>query len=245
MMETIDDTGFAGIRIIQSREGFRYGIDAVLLADYVKTTMNARYQTGVELGSGNGIVSLLLAGRGFCCSMTGVEFQETAVEMAERSSEINGLSEKARFVCCDVACLEDRFPQMRASADLVVSNPPYIARGSGIPSNASGINAARQETTADLDVFIKTAAWLLRPRGHFVLVHRPSRLVDIMAGCRENRLEPKRIRFVHPRKESPPNILLLQCVLDGGKELKYDDPLYVYDADGGYSSRIMEIYGRG
>ena len=242
-METIDDTGFGGIRLIQDTEGFRYGIDAVLLSDFAeKHCPGAR--SVVELGCGNGVVSLLLAGKNEERQVTGIDFQEDAIRLAQRSSELNGLEERAHFLHCDIADLKERYPQLSRSASLVVSNPPYIARGSGIPGSRSRLLAARQETTADLDAFLQAAAWLLQGKGSFCLVHRPSRLVDILYGCRKHRLEPKQIRFVHPREGEPPNILLLHCVLDGGRQMEYEAPLYVYGADGGYSEQVLQIYGK-
>ena len=242
-MENIDETGLSGIRLIQDSEGFRYGIDAVLLTDFAGTCApEARH--AVELGCGNGIVSLVLAARAQDRHVTGIEFQENAVHLAQKSCELNELTERASFLHCDVKELKERYPALGRSADLVVSNPPYIVRGSGIPGSRPELFNARQETTADLEDFIAAASWLLEDKGVFCMVHRPFRLVDIFCFCRKYGLEPKRIRFVHPKEGQPPNIVLLQCVRGGGRELKYDEPIYVYDPAGGYTRRIMQIYGR-
>lgn len=240
-MRTIDDTGLAGIRLIQDTGGFRYGIDAVLLTDYAKMCA-PRARQAVELGCGNGIVSLVLAGQSAQRHVTGIEFQEAAVQLAQQSCALNHLEDRVRFLCCDVVQLREEHPDLGHTADLVVSNPPYIARGSGIPGDRQQLHSARQETTADLEDFIAAASWLLQDKGTFCLVHRPFRLVDIFYFCRKHGLEPKRIRFIHPREGQPPNILLLQCVRGGGRELVYDPPLYVYDTEGAYTQDIVEIY---
>ncbi|MBQ9016042.1 MAG: tRNA1(Val) (adenine(37)-N6)-methyltransferase [Firmicutes bacterium] len=226
-METIDDTGFGGIRLIQETEGFRYGTDAVLLMSFARRCCPGA-EKAVELGSGNGAVSLMLAGQDPKLQITGIEFQKDAVHLAQRSVQLNQLTERVSFVCSDILCLKERFPHLHASADLVVSNPPYVPRGGGPPASRNARQSARQETTAELEDFIAAAAWLLRGRGSFCMVHRPSRLVDIFYYCRKYRLEPKRIQFVHPRQGQPPNIVLLQCSAGGGKELVYDNPIYVH-----------------
>ena len=226
-METIDDTGFGGIRLIQETKGFRYGTDAVLLMQFARKCAPAA-RRAVELGSGNGAVSLMLAGQDPDLQITGIEFQQDAFDLACRSSRLNDLEDRVAFICSDIKTIKEDHPQLRASADLVVSNPPYVARGSGIPGSRDALQSARQETTADLEGFIAAAAWLLRGKGTFCMVHRPARLVDIFYFCRKYHLEPKRIQFVHPHQGQPPNIVLIQCSAGGGKELIYDNPIYVH-----------------
>jgi len=226
-METIDDTGFGGIRLIQETKGFRYGTDAVLLMQFARKCAPAA-RRAVELGSGNGAVSLMLAGQDPDLQITGIEFQQDAFDLACRSSRLNDLEDRVAFICSDIKTIKEDHPQLRASADLVVSNPPYVARGRGIPGSRDALQSARQETTADLEDFIAAAAWLLRGKGTFCMVHRPARLVDIFYFCRKYHLEPKRIQFVHPHQGQPPNIVLIQCSAGGGKELIYDNPIYVH-----------------
>ncbi len=247
-MEQVENTGLRGIRLIQSDEGFRYGIDAVLLADYAAQRISSGFAGRkiriAELGSGNGIVSLVLA-EGFPdADVTGIELQKPASELAERSCALNRLEDRARFVCCDVKDLKEKYPELCGSMDIVVSNPPYVPRGSGLTGSIAQVHAARQETTADLEDFMKAAAWLLKDRGHLCMVHRPSRLVDIFALGRGCRLEPKRLCLVHPKKGAPPNILLTDCVRNGGRELVFDNPIYVYNEDGTRSLDIVDIYER-
>ena len=242
-METIDDIGFGGLKLIQDKDAFRYGIDAVLLADFAKHC-SPRSMQAAELGCGNGIVSFLLAQQQMQRLVTGIDFQENAISLARRSCELNGMTDRVSFLHCDIKELTREHPALQGTCDLVVSNPPYIEKGSGLVGSSSPRQAARQETTADLDDFIRAAAWLLQGKGSFCLVHRPFRLVDIFTSCRKHRLEPKRIRFVHPKEGEPPNIVLIHCVFGGGRELRYDAPLNVYNGSGGYTDQILEIYGR-
>ena len=240
-MESIEEIGFGGLKLIQSSEGFRFGIDAVLLADFAAGVYPAA-DSIVDLGTGNGVIPLILSHKTNARSITGIDLQAKAIELAGRSCELNGLSERIRFIQCDVAKLQMEEPDLRGTADAVVSNPPYIARGAGLTNAGDSKFLSRQETTAGVDEFTAAAAFLLRERGHFFLVHRPSRLVDLFYYCRKHGLEPKKIRFVAPRQGAKPNIVLLHCVKGGGRELDFEEELYVYDEEGKYTAQIMKIY---
>ena len=240
-MESIEEIGFGGLKLIQSSEGFRFGIDAVLLADFAAGICPGA-DSIVDLGTGNGVIPLILSHKTNAGSITGIDLQAKAIELAGRSCDLNGLGERIRFIQCDVAKLQKEEPDLRGTADTVVSNPPYIARGAGITNAGDSKFLSRQETTAGVDEFTAAAAFLLRERGHFFLVHRPSRLVDLFYYCRKHGLEPKKIRFVAPRQGAKPNIVLLHCVKGGGRELDYADELYVYEETGKYTAEIMKIY---
>lgn len=237
----MEDIGFGGLKLVQSEEGFRFGIDAVLLADFASCFCSDAKHI-VDLGTGNGVVPLIMSHKMPACSFTGMDLQPKAIELARRSCSLNGLEDRIQFQECDVAELAGRMPQLRGSADAVVSNPPYVARGAGIINEEDSKFLSRQETTAGIDEFAAAAAFLLKERGHFVLVHRPSRLVDIFCSCRKYALEPKNIQFVAPRRDAKPNIVLLHCTKGGGRELDYREPLYVYGEDGHYSPAVMKIY---
>ena len=240
-METIEEIGFGGLKLIQSNEGFRFGIDAVLLADFAAGISPAA-DSIVDLGTGNGVIPLILSHKTKACNITGIDLQEKAIELAGRSCDMNGLGKRIRFIRCDVAKLQQERPDLKGTADAVVSNPPYIARGSGITNAGDSKFLSRQETTAGIEEFSAAAAFLLKERGHFFLVHRPSRLVDLFCYCRKYGLEPKKIRFVAPRQGAKPNIVLLHCVKGGGRELAFAEELYVYDEAGKYTAEIMKIY---
>lgn len=240
-MESIEDIGFGGLKLIQSSEGFRFGVDAVLLADFAAGICPSA-DSIVDLGTGNGVIPLILSHKTKAGSITGIDLQAKAIELAARSRDLNGLGERIRFIRCDVANLREEESDLRGTADAVVSNPPYIARGAGITNAGDSKFLSRQETTAGIEEFTAAAAFLLKERGHFFLVHRPSRLVDLFYCCRKNGLEPKKIRFVAPRQGAKPNIVLLHCVKGGGRELDFADDLYVYDKSGEYTAEIIKIY---
>lgn len=240
-MVNIDDIGFGGMRLAQDEDGFKFGIDAVLLADFAgKCCPHAR--KAADLGTGNGVVPVILSHKLPSCSITGIEVQEKAVKIARQNAEMNGLEERVGFMHCDICSLPELHADLRHSFDMVVANPPYVAKGGGIANDKNEKFIARHETTAGVCEFAEIAAWLLCERGDLFFVHRPARLADVIFACRINGLEPKDIRFVKPRTGSKPNIFLLHCVLGGGAELHYMDELVVRETDGQYSPEILEIY---
>lgn len=241
-MKKIENIGFGDLKLIQDENGFKFGVDAVILAGFA-----AEFCKGAEriadLGTGNGIIPLILTHKLPQCELTGIDFQEEAIKLAGESFDINNLSDRAQFIKCDVAHITEEHPKLKSAFDAVVSNPPYVARGSGIVNESSRKFMARQETTAGIEEFISAAAGMLRNKGNFCLIHRPSRLVDIVFYCRKYRLEPKNIRFVKPSPAAAqPNMVMIHCVLGGGPELNFMEDLYVYDEKGGYSPEIMKIY---
>ena len=240
-MESLEDIGFGGLKLLQSEDGFRFGIDAVLLADFAcRFCPDAEHV--VDLGTGNGAAAFIISHKNQKAFIMGIDVQSKAIDLAKRSCALNGLEERMELLQYDVGMLSAALPEKRGTADAVVSNPPYVARGAGLVNDGDSKFISRQETTAGIEEFVKTAAFLLKDRGHFFLVHRPARLVDIFHSCRTCGLEPKDIRFVAPRKGAKPNILLLHCVKGGGRELDFLEELYVYGEDGKYSPEIMKIY---
>ena len=242
-MERIDNIGFDNLQLLQDDGQFCFGIDAVILADFA---CRHAQQAGrvVDLCTGNGVVPLIMSHKNKSCSLTGIDVQEGAIGLARRTAEMNGLGGRLSFLHADVKDLADRHPELKMSCDLVTCNPPYVARQSGLTNERDSMFIARHETTAGMEDFIRAAAWLLDDRGHFCMVHRPSRLVDLIWYCRKYKLEPKDIRFVSPKEGAIPNILLLHCVKGGGKQLKYEPNLNVYNDDGSYTDEIEHIYER-
>ena len=237
----MNDIGFGGLKLLQSDDGFRFGIDAVLLADFACGICPAAGNV-VDLGTGNGAAAFIISHKNTNCTITGIDVQAKAIELARESCRINGLENRMEFIQCDAADLADKLPELRGTADVVVSNPPYVAKGAGLVNDGDSRFISRQETTAGLEEFAAAASFLLKDRGHFFLVHRPSRLVDIFCFCRKYALEPKDIRLVSPREGAKPNIVLVHCVKGGGRELSFLDDLYVYDEEGNYTPEIMKIY---
>lgn len=241
-MERIENIGFGGLKLIQDPDGFCYGVDAVILADFACSFCDD-FKLAVDLGTGTGIIPFILSHKNKSARLVGIELQEPYVEMAKKSCLLNGLEERVAFLQGDVAQLERKI-FTGEKVDIVTCNPPYFARGGGIPSASSSKFIARHETVASVEDFIKAASELLSGDGHFFMVHRPSRLVDIFYYCRKYRLEPKDIRYVVPRAGEIPNIVLVHCAAGGGRELKIMKELCVYESDGGYSDEIQRIYER-
>ena len=240
--EQIDDVGFGGLRLIQDRNGFRYGIDAVLLAGYA-ADLAPGSGSAADLGCGNGVIPLILSHKCPGIRITGFEIQPQAADLAKRSVRMNGLEDRIDIRTLDVVHLsEDR--SLRQAFDLVVTNPPYVPRDGGLRSSNPSIRTARQETTADLEDFIRAASRILKDRGHFCMIHRPYRLVDLLGWCREYKLEPKDLQLVTPRRGAEPNLVLIHCIRGGGRELRVRKQLEVYEENGLYTSSIMEIYER-
>lgn len=239
--ETIENIGFGGLKLIQSDDGFRFGVDAIILADFANRFCPSA-GNAADLGTGNGVIPIILSHKNSRCHITGFDVQQQAVDMADRSLELNGLKDRIDFRCCDVKDIGASYPELKGKMDMVVTNPPYVARGSGIMNDGDSLLIARQETSADLEDFMAAAALLLKERGHLCMVHRPSRLVDIFHFGRKCRLEPKDIRFVTPSKGKKANIVLVHFVLGGGHELNMMDELPVRDSEGNYSPEILRIY---
>jgi len=238
-MERVDRIGFGAYQLIQDPEQFCYGVDAVLLADFAKAKES---DVIVDLGTGSGVIPLILCHKSQTHRIIGVEKQPAAYALALRNGQLNGLADRIQWMLCDVAQIDQHLPPSAFS--LVVSNPPYVEKGGGPTSRSDHLEVARHETTATLEDFVRAAAYLLLPLGSFCLVHRPSRLVDILTFCRSYHLEPKRLRFVAPRPGEPPNIVLLQCVKNGGKELLIEPTLHIRDAHGAYTPEVDQFYER-
>ena len=246
-LETMDSIGFGGMKLIQGN-GFRYGVDAVLLAGFTAGETGGRGMKWrrtpriLELGCGNGIVSLILSHKIPESIMVGVEIQPKEAERACRNVKLNCLDKRIQIRKADVASLgETALPE---KFNAVVTNPPYFRRGGAIPNDASAKYIARHETSADLDAFIRAAAVRLDRDGELFMVHRPDRLVDICCSMRAQGLEPKELQMVMPFPETKPNILLIHGVKGANSELRVLPPIHVREKDGRYSDLIQRIYER-
>lgn len=235
--ETLDDLGIKGIHVIQKKEGFRFGVDAVLLGNFAKVKNNSSV---IDLCTGTGIVPFILAGKTNAKNITGIEIQEEFVEMAERSVEFNKLEERVNFINGDLKnlALLKKLPKV----EVLTVNPPYKLQNSGIINLHDKNAIARHEICCTLEDVIIASRILLKDNGRMYMVHRPDRLVDIVTLMRKHKIEPKRIRMVHPSAGKAPNIVLVEGQRDGGAFLKWDDPLYVHTEDGGYTEEIISMY---
>lgn len=235
--ETLDDLQLKGIHIIQKKEGFRFGIDAVLLANFAKVKRNA---TIIDLCSGTGIIPFIIKGKSQCGAIRGVEIQGEFVEMASRTAQYNNFSQEIKFIEGDLK--DKELLKSLGRVDIVTVNPPYKLYSSGILNESDKSAIARHEVCCTLEDVIIAARALLKDNGKFFMVHRPDRIVDIFTLMRKYKIEPKRIRFVHPKPGKAPNILLVEGQRDGGAFLKIEDPLYVHMEDDSYSDEIKEMY---
>lgn len=237
--ESIDDLQLNGLRLIQKKDAFRFGIDAVLLADFSNIKKNSKV---ADLCTGTGIIPLLLVGKYNPRSVLGIEIQQEMVEMARRSVSLNHIEEKVEFINKDLKDID--YIKTLERFDAVTVNPPYKLNNSGILNPSDKLAIARHEIECNLEDVIKVIRVMLKDNGRMYMVHRPERLADILTIMRKYKIEPKRIRMVHPNSKKAPNIVLVEGQRDGGSFLKWEPPLYVYDNDGNYTDEINRIYGR-
>lgn len=236
--ERVDDLQVKGLKIIQNPNGFCFGIDAVLLANFCEIKSNS---TIVDLGTGTGIIPLIIYGKNKVNKIYGIEIQPEVANMAERSVELNGIEDTIEIINTDLKKVEEVIEVN--SIDVVVSNPPYMDVGTGKinPNDKKAIS--RHEIRCELEDVIEKAKRLLKHNGRFFMVHRPNRLADIIYYLRKHKLEPKSIRFVHPNVSKAPNLILIKAIKAAKPELKIEPPLYVYNEEGKYTEEIHRIYG--
>jgi tRNA1(Val) A37 N6-methylase TrmN6 len=220
--ESVEDLQCGGLRIIQSKGEFRFGIDAVLLANFAKARKGASV---VELCSGSGVISILMTAKTGASAFTGVEIQSGLADMANRSAALNGLSGKVTFVNADLRDCRELFK--KGSADVVVANPPYIKRRSGIKSRSAGMSIARHEICCTLDDVLAAASHLLRDGGDLFMTQRPGRLADVCCSARAFGVEPKYIQMVQSKPDSPPVLILVHARKAVRPDLKFMPPLYL------------------
>lgn len=236
--ETLEDLQLNNLYIIQKKESFRFGMDAVLLAGFAKARPG---DTIVDLGTGTGIMAILMSAKTMADKIIGLEIQPDIADMARRSVEGNGLSSRVSIEVLDIKDAARHLPA--GGIDVVVTNPPYTKWGGGLVNPDESRAISRHEILCTLEDVVKTASSLLRCHGEFYMVHRPDRLCDIMVEMRNNQLEPKELRMVCPRAGDAPSLLLIKGIRRGNSGMKLLAPLYIYDADGNYTSEVRSIYG--
>lgn len=236
--ERIDDLQRNGYRIIQNKKKFCFGMDAVLLSGFAQVKSGERV---LDLGTGTGIIPILLEAKYEGKHYTGLEIQEDMAEMAARSVVLNGLEEKISIVEGDIRKAGEIFGL--SVFDVVTSNPPYMNDSHGLKNPDLPKAIARHEVLCTLEDVVREAARLLRPGGRFYLVHRPHRLIEIITALTSHKLEPKRIKMVHPYADREANMVLIEAVRGGGSMVKVEAPVVVYREQGIYTDEIYEIYG--
>ncbi len=236
--ERYDELNRNGYEIIQNPDKFCFGMDAVLLSGFVKVK---RDEAVLDLGTGTGIIPILLEAKTQGKHFTGLEIQEESVDMARRSVIHNHLERKIDIIHGDIKEAGKIFDA--ASFDVITSNPPYMIDSHGLKNPNEPKAVARHEVLCTLEDVVCAAAKLLKPGGRFYLVHRPFRLVEIMVLMSRYKLEPKRMQMVHPYVDKEPNMVLLEGRKDGKSRLTVEKPLIVYQDQGVYMPEIYEIYG--
>lgn len=238
--ERIDDLEFKGLKIIQNKDGFCFGIDSILLSDFAKEIKKG--SKVIDLGTGTGIIGILLCGKTELSKIIGVEIQKEVYDMAKRSIKLNNLENKFEIINENIKNLENIIET--GTFDAVVTNPPYKKIGTGLTNENEKKLISRHEITANLEDFIKVSSKMLKDKGTLYMVHRPDRMVDIIELLRKYKLEPKKIKFVYPNANKDANLILLKAVKNANPFLKIEKPLYVYNQNGEYTDEILKIYGK-
>ena len=236
--ERIDDLQRNGLKIIQKTDGFCFGMDAVLLSGfaYVK-----RGEKVLDMGTGTGIIPLLLSAKTQGEHFTALEIQKEIAEMAARSVAMNHLEDKIEIVNGDIKEASRIFGG--ASFDVVTTNPPYMNDAHGLKNPTEVKAISRHEVLCTLDDVVREGAKVLKSGGRMYMVHRPHRLIEIITAMKQYKLEPKRMCMVHPFKDKEANMVLIEAVKGGGSWLKMEAPIIVYKEPGVYTDEIYSIYG--
>lgn len=239
--ERVDDLQLNGLKIIQNPEWFCFGTDAVLLSDFAAKGIK-KDAVILDMCSGNGIISLLLSAKSDAKKIYSLEVQKGVSEMAKRSVLMNGLEGKISGICGDLKDGESIFG--RSFFNNIICNPPYKEFGGGLVNKNDPVTIARHEILCSLEDIIRVSSILLKPYGKLSLIHRPERLADILCLMREYKIEPKRLRFIHPSPSKTATMIMVEGAYCGGRKLYLEPPLYIYKEKGVYSDEINEIYGR-
>ena len=235
--ERIDDLHRNGYLLIQNTKMFCFGIDAVLLSGFAQVKKG---ENVIDLGTGTGVIPILLEAKTKGNHFTGLEIQKESAEMAKRSVLLNGLQNKISIDQGDIKQALSIYG--KSVFDVVTSNPPYMNYGGGLKNDFTPKAIARHEVLCNLEDIIYNASKLLKTGGRFYMVHKPHRLADIIVTMRCNHLEPKRIRFVHSYENKEPSLILIEGARNGKPMIKVESPLIIYQKDGSYTEESHKIY---
>ena len=236
--ERIDDLQRNGYGIIQNSKKFCFGMDAVLLSGFANVVRGGK---AIDLGTGTGIIPILLEAKTEGESFIGLEIQEESADMARRSVIMNGLENKIEIVNGDIKNTAELFK--KSSFDTVTSNPPYMTGGRALINPNEPKAIARHEILCTLEDVVSAAAAMLKPQAAFYMVHRPNRLVEIFETMRKYKIEPKRMKLVHPYADREANMVLIEGRRGAGEQLIIEKPLIIYKEPGKYTDEIYDIYG--
>jgi len=226
-----------GLKVLQKKEGYRFSMDAVLLANFVTVKQNERI---ADLGTGCGVIPLIVAFRNPTSSITAVEIDETVALMARESVAMNNLSDRISVLAKDIKDLAGFCTA--GSFDVVITNPPYGKVHAGRISPDSKRALARHEITGNLADFLKSAAFLLKFRGRLAIIYPAGMLTELIIRLRERDLEPKRLRMIYTGKDRGAKLVLLEAVRGGGREVEVLQPLFIYDDEGNYTEEFKQMY---
>ena len=236
--ERLDDLQRNGYKIIQDPDKFCFGMDAVLLSGFASCPEGGRV---LDLGTGTGIIPILMAAKTKAKELVGLEIQSESAEMANRSVLLNDLQTRVKIVQGDIKEAGQLFEA--ASFDVITSNPPYMINSHGLQNPDAPKAIARHEMLCNLEDVVRAAAKCLKPGGKFYMVHRPFRLTEIMVLMHEYKVEPKRMRLVHPFADKEPSMVLIEGARGGKQRITVEKPLIIYEEQGKYTQEIYEIYG--
>lgn len=237
--ESLCDLQRNGYQIIQDKDKFCFGMDAVLLSSFAEVREGER---AIDFGTGTGVIPVLLESKTDGQSFVGLEIQPESVDMAERSVKMNNLEDKIEIVEGDIKKASEFFG--KDSFDVVVTNPPYMSENNGLENPDAPKAIARHEVKCTLEDVIREAAAVLKPQGRFYMIHRPRRLADAMELMREYKIEPKRIRMVYPYVDKPSNMVLIEGARGGKPMMNIEEPLIVYEEPNVYTQDILDIYNK-
>ena len=236
--ERLDELHRNGYKIIQNPERFCFGMDAVLLSGFASALEGERL---LDLGTGTGIIPILMAAKTPADHLTGLEIQEESADMARRSVAYNGLEDRIDIVTGDIKDASHLFGA--SSFDVITTNPPYMIADHGLVNPDEAKAVARHEIKCTLEDVIAQSAKVLKPGGRFFMVHRPFRLSEIFTLMTQYKIEPKRMRMVYPYVDAEPNMVLIEGNRGGKPRLSVEKPLIVYKERGKYTDEIYDIYG--
>ena len=236
--ERLDDLQRNGYKLIQNTKIFCFGMDAVLLSSFAKVKRN---ECALDLGTGTGILPILLEAKNEGDRYVGLEIQEESADMARRSVLHNKLDEKISIVTGDIKEASRIFGA--ASFHVITTNPPYMIGEHGLKNDNEALYIARHEALCTLDDILRESAKLLKPKGRFYMVHRPFRLAEILGKMSAYGIEPKRMRLIHPYVDKEPNMVLVEGLRGGKPRMTVEKPLIVYGENGDYTEELLKMYG--
>ena len=233
--ERIDDLQLNNLKIIQNSKWFCFGIDSIILSNFAKE-MHKNSKV-LDLGTGNGILAILVSEKVENSKIIGIEVQEEVADMAKRSVELNNLEQRITIINSNIKEIK-----YNNEFDAVITNPPYKETNTGLMNENQVKLISRHEIKGTLEDFIRKSSEALKDRGSLYMVNRPERTIDIFEYCRKYKLEPKKLQMVYSKIGGKPNLILVKAVKNANKYLKVEKPLYIYKENGEYTDEILEIY---